>query len=274
MSTYVYGIADRSHPAPAEGTTGVGEPARPVRTVVGGDLAAVVSDAPPGLRPLRRDLLAHQSVLRRVGARGPVLPLRFGSVAPDDDAVRKVLVERGAHFHERLRALAGKVEYRVRAVHDERAVLRRVMADHPEIRAMSETADAAGRRRDEQRRRLGERVRAAVRDREAEDARAVYGALAPASAAVQGGPGPTAALVDLSFLVAEDAADAFRAAVGRMRRQLGHLRMDVTGPCPPYSFVEPGPAQSAVPGGPRPGRPLGTGERPAAPADPGLTDPV
>ncbi len=63
MSTYVYGITARSHPALPEGMTGVGEPPRPVRLPHGGELAAVVSDAPEGLRPERRDLLAHQNVL-------------------------------------------------------------------------------------------------------------------------------------------------------------------------------------------------------------------
>ncbi|WP_255951446.1 GvpL/GvpF family gas vesicle protein [Streptomyces odontomachi] len=249
MSTYVYGIADRAHPAPPDGTTGVGNPALPVRTVVEHGLAAVVSDAPDGLRPKRRDLLAHQSVLDRVEAQGPVLPMRFGSVAPDDASVRGVLAERAEHFHERLQALAGKVEYNVKAAHDEEAVLRLVMAMHPEIRELSDANNAAGGGSYEQRLRLGEMVVAAVQEREAEDARVVYEALEPTAAAVQAGPESTSWLTNVSFLVDHEETDAFTSAVERVGQELPHLHLRANGPLPPYSFVEPGPAQSATPGG-------------------------
>jgi hypothetical protein len=248
VSTYVYGIADRAHPEPPEGTTGVGDPALPVRTIVENGLVAVVSDAPEGLRPKRRDLLAHQSVLDRVEAQGPVLPMRFGSVAPDDASVRGVLAERAEHFRERLHTLAGKVEYNVKAAHDEEAVLRLVMAAHPEIKALSDANNADGGGSYEQRLRLGEMVVAAVQQREAEDARAVYEALEPVAAAVQAGPESTSWLTNVSFLVEQDATDAFTAAAERVGEELPHLQLRVNGPLPPYSFVEPGPAQSATPG--------------------------
>ncbi|MCZ9340586.1 GvpL/GvpF family gas vesicle protein, partial [Streptomyces sp. TRM76130] len=111
MSTYVYGITASDHPSLPQGLVGVGNPPRPVRVLTEGDLAAVVSDAPEGLRPKRKDLLAHQSVLAEAGAAGCVLPMRFGSVAPDDEAVTGVLAERAEHYKERLRALDGRVEY-------------------------------------------------------------------------------------------------------------------------------------------------------------------
>ena len=61
MSTYVYGITAGSHPGLPEGMGGVGDPARPVRILKEGELAAIVSEAPEGLRPKRKDLLAHQN---------------------------------------------------------------------------------------------------------------------------------------------------------------------------------------------------------------------
>jgi hypothetical protein len=94
VSTYVYGITAASHPGLPEGMGGVGDPPLPVRVLREGELAALVSDAPEGLRPKRRELLAHQNVLSEIGADGCVLPMRFGSVAPDDEAVTGVLAER------------------------------------------------------------------------------------------------------------------------------------------------------------------------------------
>ncbi|MFE7235365.1 GvpL/GvpF family gas vesicle protein [Streptomyces sp. NPDC001231] len=245
MSTYVYGITAASHPGLPQDLGGVGEPARPVRVLTAGELAAVVSDAPEGLRPKRRDLLAHQVVLSEVGAGGCVLPMRFGSVSPDDDTVTGVLTERAEHYKERLRALDGKVEYNVKGSHVEEAVLHRVMAENPEIRSLAEANRRSGGGGYQEKLRLGELVAAAVQAREAEDAAEVVHALQPEAAAVSDGPQSTGWLVNASFLVDRGSADEFLAAVEEARKDLPHLDLRVNGPLPPYSFVEPGPAEPA-----------------------------
>ncbi|MEU0006778.1 GvpL/GvpF family gas vesicle protein [Streptomyces sp. NPDC006314] len=245
MSTYVYGITAQSHPALPEGMTGVGEPARTVRVLTAGELSAVVSDAPEDLRPKRRDLLAHQNVLAEAGAAGCILPMRFGSVAPDDDAVTQVLAERAEHYHERLRELDGKVEYNIKATHVEEAVLHLVMAENAEVRALAEANRRSGGGSYDDKIRLGEMVAAAVKAKEAEDANEVQGLLAPAAAAVSVGPESTGWLVNVSFLVARDSSDRFLAAVEQVRKSHPHLDLRVNGPLPPYSFVEPGPATPA-----------------------------
>lgn len=245
MSTYVYGIGASSHPALPEDMGGVGDPARPVRILKEGDLAAIVSDAPEGLRPKRNDLLAHQNVLSEAGAGGAVLPMRFGSVAPDDASVTGVLAERAEHYLERLRALDGRVEYNVKASHNEEAVLHRVMAQNPDVRAAAEANRQAGGGSYEQRLQLGEMVAAAVQGLEAEDAAEVRQALEPAAEAVSAGPESTGWLANVSFLVDREAADTFLAAVEEVRKSHPHLDVRVNGPLPPYSFVEPGPSEPA-----------------------------
>ncbi|MBG0851234.1 GvpL/GvpF family gas vesicle protein [Streptomyces spinoverrucosus] len=245
MSTYVYGIAASSHPALPDGMGGVGDPARPVRILKEGDLAAIVSDAPEGLRPKRKDLLAHQNVLAEAGSGGSVLPMRFGSVAPDDAAVTGVLAERTEHYKERLTALDGRIEYNVKANHVEEAVLHHVMAESPEIRALAEANRKAGGGGYEDKLRLGELVAAAVKAKEAEDALALRRALEPNVDAVSVGPESTGWLANVSFLVDRRSAENFLAAVERARGELPHLEVRVNGPLPPYSFVEPGPAEPA-----------------------------
>ncbi|MFI6438633.1 GvpL/GvpF family gas vesicle protein [Streptomyces sp. NPDC050759] len=245
MSTYVYGITAASHPTLPEDLVGVGDPALPVRVLKEGDLAAIVSDAPEGLRPKRRDLLAHQNVLSEAGADGCILPMRFGSVAPDDDTVTGVLAERQEHYKERLRTLDGKVEYNVKATHDEEAVLHRVMSDNPEIRAVTEANRKAGGGSYEERLRLGEMVVAAVKAREAEDAGEVQRALEPVADAISVGPESSGWLANVSFLVERDSAASFLDAVDQLRKSHPHLDLRVNGPLPPYSFVDPGPAEPA-----------------------------
>ncbi|MFF0792964.1 GvpL/GvpF family gas vesicle protein [Streptomyces spiralis] len=243
MSTYVYGITTASHPSPPEGTVGVGEPPRPVRVLKAGELAAVVSDAPDNLRPKRRDLLAHQNVLSEIGATGCVLPMRFGSVSPDDATVTSVLTERAEHYTERLRALDGKVEYNVKASHVEEAVLHQVMAENPDIRAQAEANRKAGGGSYDDRLRLGELVAGAVKAREAEDGAQVVQALQPMAAAVSAGPESSGWLVNASFLVDREEAARFLDAAEQVRKDMPHLELRVNGPLPPYSFVEPGPSE-------------------------------
>lgn len=243
MSTYVYGIAKSSHPALPDGMEGVGKPPRPVRILREGDLVAVVSEAPEGLRPKRADLLAHQNVLAEAGAAGPILPMRFGNVAPDDAAVASLLAERAEHYHERLSTLAGKVEYNVKASHEEQAALHRVMADNPEVQALAEANRQAGGGTYEQKLQLGEMVVAALQRREAEDAVELHRILEPTAHAVSVGPESTGWLANLSLLVERASAEVFLAAVEEARKGHPHIELRVNGPLPPYSFVEPGPAE-------------------------------
>ncbi|MFF1274800.1 GvpL/GvpF family gas vesicle protein [Streptomyces marokkonensis] len=245
MSTYVYGITAASHPSLPEGMGGVGDPSRPVRILRAGDLAAVVSDAPEGLRPKRRELLAHQNVLSEIGAAGCVLPMRFGSVAPDDDSVTAVLAERAEHYLERLRALDDRVEYNVKANHVEEAVLHHVMAGNPEIRALAEANRQSGGGSYDDKIRLGEMVAAAVKAKESEDGPALERALEGAADAVSVGPESTGWLANVSYLVKRETAEEFLAAVERVRSDMPHLEVRLNGPLPPYSFVEPGPAEPA-----------------------------
>ncbi|NED21843.1 GvpL/GvpF family gas vesicle protein [Streptomyces sp. SID9913] len=246
MSTYVYGITASSHPALPEGMGGVGDPSRPVRLLTVGSLTAVVSDAPEGLRPKRRELLAHQNVLSETGAAGCVLPMRFGSVAEDDESVTAVLAERADHYEERLRALDGRVEYNVKANHVEEAVLHHVMAGNPEIRALAEANRQSGGGSYEDKIHLGEMVAGAVQAQEAEDGAAVQRALEPAADAVSVGPESSGWLANVSFLVKRDSAENFLSAVEQLRKDMPHLEVRLNGPLPPYSFVEPGPAEPAA----------------------------
>ena len=59
------------------------------------------------------------------------------------------------------------------------------------------------------------------------------------------GPESTGWLANVSFLVDRETAESFLAAVEQLRKDMPHLEVRVNGPLPPYSFVEPGPAEPA-----------------------------
>ncbi|MFF5703802.1 GvpL/GvpF family gas vesicle protein [Streptomyces sp. NPDC012794] len=237
MSTYVYGIARAGQDLP-DTLEGVGEPPLPVRTVRGGKLVALVSDAPAELRAKRRDLLAHQRVVIQAGGTGPVLPLRFGGVSPDDDTVTSVLERRQERYLERLAELEGKDEFNVKASHEEEAVLFDVIGADPELRALHQANRAAGGGTHEQKLAFGERVARAVSAQEREDAALVERTLRPYAAALRHGPEGTGWLANLSFLVARERREQFLAAVRHLHEEHERLRVQVTGPLPSYSFAD------------------------------------
>src|SRR5206468_6342502 len=116
---------------PASGVEG-----RPVGCLRHGALAALVGDAPDGpVRPSRRNVMAHTGVLQELVTAGvDVLPMQFGVVMPDGDAVRDELL--GAHgeaLAAQLDALAGCVELDVTVSEPQAALLREVIAADPRL---------------------------------------------------------------------------------------------------------------------------------------------
>lgn len=238
MSTYVYGFAHSAHPLEIDGMQGVGTEESPLRVLRENGLAAIVSDAPDGLRAKRRDLEAHEWILERLCEAGTVLPLRFGTVAPDDAAVQAELADRATHYGELLRRLDGKTELNVKARHREDDVLRDLLVRDKALRSWNETLQKAGGGSPDARMEFGEEVAASLEDRRARDGERVITALRPHAAASVLGPPVDGCFANVSFLVADSGRAAFDAAVDEVRRALGDVAdVNVYGPLPPYSFV-------------------------------------
>ncbi|ROQ66661.1 gas vesicle protein GvpL/GvpF [Streptomyces sp. 840.1] len=236
MPTYIYAITRADHPLPLNGLHGVGEPPSELRTLQTDRLAAVVSDAPPGLRAKRRDVMAHQSVLESLMAGGATLPMRFGLVGPDDEEVTAALDREADAYRERLTELDGQVEYNLKAGRDEEDLLREIMAESDEIRQLNERTRAQGGHED--RVALGELVAREVSARHEREAAEVAARLADvATRSSHAEPAPQQFL-NLSFLVPRAGTDTFVNAVQREADQRGEgYSYTLTGPLPPYSFV-------------------------------------
>ncbi|WP_344585232.1 GvpL/GvpF family gas vesicle protein, partial [Streptomyces lunalinharesii] len=138
MTVYVYSVVRNDHPQRVDELGGVGDPPATLRTVRHGSLCAVVSDAPEELRPKRRDLNAHHAVQEHLMADGAVLPLQFGFTATDDDAVRTVLEERADALTTQLATLDNCVEYNLKVGQDEEALLRQVLRESDQARALND----------------------------------------------------------------------------------------------------------------------------------------
>lgn len=128
---YVYGIVPSDVELTAD-VHGVGEPPAAVRLVSHKDVAAIMSDVDID-RPLGTpdDLTSHAEVLDKLAASVPVLPVRFGSVLTDEDAVvEELLAPHHDQFAAAVDELDGKAEYVVRGRFVEQAVFSEILAEN------------------------------------------------------------------------------------------------------------------------------------------------
>lgn len=234
---YVYAIVPTDAVLPAD-AGGVGGPAAPLRTIRQGRVAAVVSDAPQKLRARRRDLLAHQDLLQRLADDGPVLPMRFGMVAPDEETVCRLLADADRDHVAALERLAGGVEANLKAFPAQNT-LATLVAEDGKVRRLRDEA----RRRPgyEASLRLGEAVASALAARAAEAGRRILIELTPLAREVAAGPDVEGCVLNVSFLVDRSAHERFRATAQRFAdRHREHVELRLASPLPCYSFVAGG----------------------------------
>jgi hypothetical protein len=242
---YVYGVVGRGDAVPR----GTGVLRKRLHMVEDDELAAIVSNAPAGeIAAGREELMAHARVLERAQKRGVVLPMRFGFVMPDEEAVREELLE-GYHDEllTQLRELEGTAELHLRAVYDEQTLMREIMRSDPDIARLSaalrdQPVDATYYERIE----LGQKVAQAVERTASVDQAAILDVLAPLAVAVEvNEPEYERVAANVAFLVEQAQMPTFDRAVDELGdRNAGRLTFKYTGPLPPYSFVElPAPAQ-------------------------------
>jgi hypothetical protein len=244
---YVYCVVPAEARVELGGAPGVGGAIELLRD---GDLAAVTCRVPLaefGAEPLERNLndldwlgrtaRAHQEVLDRALAAGPVVPLRLCTVFADESHVRAMLDRERDVLTEALARLRDRAEWGVKLIAD------------PD-RVSEPAADASGRayleRRSRERRahedayRLAHEVGEEVHARLRQEATAAT-LLRPQSRELSGRSGEM--VLNGAYLVDRAHVERFRAAaaeLGERHRPRG-LVLEVTGPWPPYNFVAPEP---------------------------------
>ncbi|WP_439847937.1 GvpL/GvpF family gas vesicle protein [Nocardia nova] len=248
---WLYAVAPRSGEE-AETAAPTGVAGEPVRTIVSGDLTAIVGSVPLdvfGEEPLRRNFedldwleaiaRAHDAVVSAVVRRGPAVPLRLATVFRDDDRVRELLDERRADFAAALELVSGRTEWGVRAYGD-RAVLTAAVAEaKAEAGTMTPGAAYLARRRAQL------SAQETVERDAAERAAQVHERLLRRAAAGRCQPLTDPAVsgrrdwmvLNGTYLVDDDRTEDFTATVNALGAEFPGIRLELTGPWPPYSFA-------------------------------------
>jgi hypothetical protein len=238
---YIYGLiaADEAVSACPGGLTGLA--GAPVRLLSCGDLAALVGQA--GGEPIartRRNLLAHTSVLETAHRHATVLPLRFGTVAPAEAAVRAVVAANRALFAQALHGVAGRIELGLRASFNAGAMEAALFERDAELAAARDRLRARPVAETfYDRIELGRRVEAGLATLRAAETQRLTAECAVLAERLAELPLQEDAMIfNHAYLVPRAAEAAFDAAVDRLAaRHGGRVGLRYVGPMPPFNFV-------------------------------------
>ncbi len=170
-AVYVYGVLPSDVEVDPE-ATGVGDPPAPIALIAHGGVAALVTEVVPGTRlGTPQDFAAHARVLDSAANEVPVLPLRFGAVMTDREAVVEQFLEPyEQRFTEMLRTLEGRSQVVIKGRYRQDTLLREIIDRDPRAQRLREriasVPEAACR---DERIMLGELVGKTVEARRAAD---------------------------------------------------------------------------------------------------------
>ncbi|WP_328741003.1 GvpL/GvpF family gas vesicle protein [Streptomyces erythrochromogenes] len=270
--TYVYAVTHRTGPLgdALAGLHGIGQaPLRFLPLTAGTEpapstslalLAFVASDVPEqdfnetALKNHFEDLdwleyvaRTHHDVVQAVAARAPVLPLRMATVYQDDHRALQALAAQEDVFIQRLDQLRDHTEYGVK-------IYLTTEATQPPAAAPAPAASPG--KAYLQARRAQRHSRDAVYQ-QAEQAAETIETIASrhATQRVRHAPqrgeltGTQENVVNYAYLIPDDQAGPFQAAIADAAQHFPDLRIEVTGPWAPYSFAMPaaGPTDAPEP---------------------------
>ncbi len=254
LAIWAYAVADSIEREWLDGMTGVG--GHPVHTAQGAGLAAAVTAVPLdeyGEEPLRHHLediawleataVTHHRVIETIARHRRVVPMRLATMYHSDASVAAMLTARRAELTAALGRVEGRTEWGVK-VYAAHSV-------HPAIAAESPAAAPAGPAPSSpgiaylRRRRTELSAREDARRDAVASAEDIHSSLRPLTVAAQlrvpqdprltGMAEPM--ILNGAYLVQDTQSAEFAAAVHNLAGRHPGVRIELTGPWPPYSFA-------------------------------------
>jgi hypothetical protein len=259
VGLWVYAVAEHPFEAGLGEVAGLG--GTPVRAISAAGLTAVVGDVPLsefGEVALHRNLedmgwleataRAHHRVIEAVAEQVPVIPMQLATVYVGDASVAALLTARQADLRDALQRTSGRQEWGVKAYAAQPAGS--AATREPAARASGPPAGSGGPPAGSgaaylRRRRTELTAQRDARREVAASAEMVHAALSelatevrlhpPQDEKLSGTRAPM--LLNAAYLLEDTRGGDFAAAVTALAERLPNLRLELTGPWPPYSFT-------------------------------------
>lgn len=207
-----------------------------------GNVAAVVSNLPNRkIRPERRNLAAHQAVLKRLMEESTPLPMAFGIIADGVPVIRKILSENQEIFLQELERVADKVEMGVRITWDVPNIFEFFVHTHPELRAVRDHYFGTNREPNQDDMiEVGRTFDRILNEDRQEHTDTVLEVLSPCCYEIKVNPPRDERVVlNLACLVGREAQGRFEKGIFRSASIFdNNYAFDYNGPWAPYNFVD------------------------------------
>lgn len=133
---YIYCVI-ASNEAQSFGPLGIGGRGDELQTILYKDITAVVSNSPIiSYTVSRENMLAHEKAIEEVMKKYTVLPVRFCTIAKDEDKVKKILEKEHDKFAELLKNIEGKKELGLRAIFKEDVIYKEIAENYEDIKKL------------------------------------------------------------------------------------------------------------------------------------------
>lgn len=241
---YLYGILATGEQLEL-GPIGIGGREDLVYTLPYQDIAAVISRSPiTKYAVTRENAIAHAKVLDKAVEKGTVLPVKFCTIAEDEEAIiEKVLKDRYQEFVGLLKEMSDKMEFGIRARWTNMdAIYEEVVEESKDIKALKESLQ---KEKYQQKRyagaiAVGEKVQKALEEKKKQEARELLESLKPLSIEAKENQlyGDMNIANDV-FLALRKDESVFDSEVHTLGEKYGERKqLKYTSSLVPYNFVE------------------------------------
>jgi hypothetical protein len=239
---YIYCII-KTHGKPEQfGPMGIGGRGDEIYSLCFNDVAAVVSNSPIKKYSVSREnLICHEGAIEEVMKTYTVLPVRFCTIAEDENKVKKILEKEHDRFLGLLKDMEGKKELGLKAVFKEGAIYRDILSDYDEIRMEKERMAKEPRSAHAHQKlmQIGKMVEAALEEEKAKWKEAILSCLEPLALEVKiNNTYGERMIMNAAFLVEKVKEASFDQKVNELADQYtDKMTFKYVGTLPPFNFV-------------------------------------
>ena len=237
---YIYCII-ASKEARSFGALGIGDRGDELYTILFDDIAAVVSNSPIISYSISRDnMLAHEKAIEEIMKKYTVLPVRFCTIAQDEDKVKKILEIEHDKFAGLLKDFEGKKELGLKAIFKEEVIYKEILEKYEDIRSLKKALSSEPPAKTYYLRvEVGRKVETALEKERDIYKEEILNTLSPLSQDTKvNSPYGELMIISAAFLVEKRGEAEFDKNVQGLADKFGNkIKFKYTGTLPPFNFV-------------------------------------
>jgi len=223
------------------GLIGIGGRGDELHTICFKDIAAVVSNSPIIRYAVSREnMLAHEKAIEEVMKEHTVLPVRFATIAEDQEKVKKILEKEYSKFKDLLNKMKDKKELGLKAIFKEDVIYKDILEKYKEIKGLKErVATLPPEKTYYQRMEIGKMVEAALQKEKEIYKKGILNTLSALAAEVKiNNSYYELMIINAAFLVQKDRETEFDQKVNEyVNKYSNKINFKYVGTVPPFNFV-------------------------------------